>query len=337
MVLDSTNAYTCWSIFFFQPDIKVVFIDEPDSHLFHKLQHTLARIFQEISHFQPYKQIVCTTHSIALIGAYKPQQIINFGAEKASALLTDKTKYSAFKDLGFYDNLSNVKLMDIENHKNIVIVENKEDARYLRLWIQRCWGKQKAAHFLGRLVFVRWSGRPDNFDEGMAHKFRGVLGLEENDRLRIFTISDRDYRSKAEVEADEKRSKGGLKRFVWGYNEVQNYVICESTIARYAELQGQDQKEKILKTVKDLLEEKQIRNLITKRINEQRFQELKAEIPEPAAWVDAKVFLNAVWKEATYLPDYYSQEWVDKIHQERVPDDIMRLLDSLEKHFHDSR
>jgi hypothetical protein len=321
---------------FFKPDMKIIFIDEPDSHLYHKLQHSLAQMFREISSKQPFKQIICTSHSMGLIGAFNPQQIVYFGAERASSLLSNHAKYSEFRKLGFYDNLSNVKLMDIENHKNIIIVENKEDERYLCLWIRRCWGKQKAAHFMERVVFARWSGRPDAVDEGIVSKFRGVLGLEDNDRLRIFTISDRDYRSKDEIVAEESNSKKGLKKFVWRNNEVQNYVICESTIARYAELKGQVHKNEILSKVRCLLDEAQIRNLITKRTNEQRFDELTKEIPKLAAWVDAKKFLKAIWKDASYLPDYDSQEWVDQIHPESVPEDITRLLDSLEKHFQGS-
>ncbi len=201
-----------------------VLLDEPDAHLFSKLQGQLYQALRKMG--QKGFQIIAATHAPNLIAAADPQQIINFAAEMPRRLSDTYEVDQAARELGAFDNLM---LLLVQAHGNIIVVEGKDgtDERLLRGFMEALLPPARWQKLQERLVFLPASGRPT------ADKVNLVLDALQRvfstPKVRAYVVADRDYRLDEDLTTEQAHlSKQGRQTWrVWQRVEIENYLLNE--------------------------------------------------------------------------------------------------------------
>lgn len=210
-----------------------VLLDEPDAHLFSRLQTDLFAVMSRL--VEQGAQIIAATHSTELIAAAQPQQLITFANGSPRHLQVWPEVLNTISALGGLENLA---LMLIEAYRKVIIVEDKSDENYLRLWLERVLGSDRYKRIQRRLIFLYAQRRPTgDAVEQMLRTLRQAFRRERPLEIKAFVVADRDY-------ALEDTRKTELNRYqrlpfasdqawhIWERNEIENYLLEPSAIAR---------------------------------------------------------------------------------------------------------
>lgn len=211
------------------PEIDILLLDEPDSHLHPSLQMSMINELRSISK-HTNKQILIATHSSEIIKAIDPSNIINV-SNRLKYLTQENQKVGLLAGIG---SAYSPKLDKLKQLKRIVFIEGEFDIMVL----------YRAGVLLGTPIsdkFVEWVS-------ATGHKERKSLFLElhnEIPELLGISIRDRDDESlnSVDVELDDKaHSNPGefLKLLKWKRRNIESYLIFPDLIAQKANIPEQD-------------------------------------------------------------------------------------------------
>ena len=212
------------------PKSGTIVLDEPDVYMHPDLQRRILFLVK-----QRFAQIIIATHSVEIISAVEPRQIMT--VDKKSRKMQYANNYKAVQDvisnLGSEHNLSLVRL---GNAKKCVFVEGKDIAT------------------LKKIQDVLYPNAPVSVDQlptvalGGWSRFTEALGAarlfyeETKGDIKTYCILDRDYHSDEEIhqlylQADENH----LVLHVWSKKEIENYLLAPKALARVAGIKQEGQ------------------------------------------------------------------------------------------------
>lgn len=214
-------------------DATTVLLDEPDAHLFSRLQTDLFTVMSRLA--DRGVQIIAATHSTELIAAAQPRQLITFANGSPRRLQVWPEVLNTVSALGGLENLA---LMLIEAYRKVIVVEDKSDENYLRLWLERVLGADRYKRIQRRLVFLNAQRRPTGDTvEQMLRTLRQAFRHEHPLDIKAFVVADRDYAldeaRQAELERYARAPYASEQIWhIWERNEIENYLLQPSAIVR---------------------------------------------------------------------------------------------------------
>ncbi|MBI5566648.1 MAG: AAA family ATPase [Chloroflexi bacterium] len=214
-------------------DATTVLLDEPDAHLFSKLQSDLFAVMDRLA--DGGIQIIAATHSTELVAAARPNQLITFANGEPRRLQVWPEVLNTVSALGGLENLS---LLLIDAYRKVIIVEDKSDEQYLRLWLNCILGADRYKRIQRRLVFLYSQGRPTG--DGVARMIHTLKQAFRADRpldVKAFVVADRDYALAEQLAAERARYQAApfvqsQTWRIWNRIEIENYLLAPDAIAR---------------------------------------------------------------------------------------------------------
>jgi predicted ATPase len=284
-------------------DATTVLLDEPDAHLFSKLQADLFAVMNRL--VESGIQIIAATHSTDLVAAAHPSQLITFANSAPRRLQVYPEVLNIVSALGGLENLA---LLLIDAYHKVIVVENKSDANYLRMWMNRILGPERYKQLQRRLVFLYSEGRPNGEDvTRMLNTLKQAFGSTRPLSIRAFVVADRDYALDETLQS--VRTRYTHPPFVneqtwriWQRTEIENYLLQPAAIVR-AVTQAmpdlpllQPQSEQIVQIIEDMIEA--TRDDFRKRMINVfgRYSQANRKGWEPATITErAEAFVEQVW------------------------------------------
>jgi predicted ATPase len=214
-------------------DATTVLLDEPDAHLFSRLQADLFAVMGRL--VDSGTQIIAATHSTELIAAARPAQLISFANGEPRRLRVWPEVLNTVSALGGLENLA---LLLIDAYRKVIIVEDKSDEQYLRLWMNRILGPDRYKRIQRRLVFLYAQGRPTG--ESVAQMLRTLKQAYRSEKpldIRAFVVADRDYALDEAYAAEQRRYRRAPYAaeqtwHIWERMEIENYLLDPAAIAQ---------------------------------------------------------------------------------------------------------
>lgn len=205
-------------------------LDEPDAHLYSTLQNEVLRLFKALLKDRRVEQVLIATHSTEFISRVQPNEIILLGGEQPTRLSQRADIPRVLEGLGAVDNLA---LLNIRICRRLLLLESGQDAAVLERFLRVLWGDARYLSFSARVVVLPLNGSPLNKDvDGIVDALRRIL--EPEDALQTFVLSDRDYLFDEERTGKlaELRVKRNQKWYIWGRQEIENYLILLDPVLR---------------------------------------------------------------------------------------------------------
>lgn len=203
-------------------DIDVLLLDEPDAHLHSSLQMTLLERLESFAKFNK-KQVLIASHSSEIIKNVEPSQIISLDLDKPKYISTEQQKVGLLSGLG---SEYSPRLHKLQNHKNLLFVENNIDAELLKIW----------AFTLGNT----WPNNLVIWPNSSGHKERKQLYLElskEIPGLKVISLRDRDDEPYNTVDASlidksHKPPDSNIIYLKWRRKNIENYLLWPKAVAK---------------------------------------------------------------------------------------------------------
>lgn len=233
--------------FVLTPDIDVLLLDEPDSHLHCVLKSELFEDLKQIAAKQ-HKQVIVATHSSEVIKAFDYAEILSIVKGNPKYLTGEEGKCLVLSSLGteFFPLLES-----IQRNKKAFLVENNSDAKFLEIFCNK---------------FDTW---PDNITiwaTATKHKerkaFYNFLRNSITD-LKVLSLNDRDNRNYSDITKslhdnhcpnDVHDGNCELRCRTWRRWEMESYLVCPEAIARLVQKQSDDKSYDVcLQEVKDYI------------------------------------------------------------------------------------
>lgn len=233
--------------FVLTPDINVLLLDEPDSHLHCVLKSELFDDLKQIVAKQ-LKQVIVATHSSEVIKAFDYAEILSIIKGKPKYLTEEEGKCLVLSSLGteFFPSLES-----LQRNKKAFLVENNSDAKFLEIFCNK---------------FDTW---PDNITiwaTATKHKerkaFYNFLRNSITD-LKVLSLNDRDNRNYSDITKslhdnhcpnDVHDGNCELRCRTWRRWEMESYLVCPEAIARLVQKQSDDKSYDVcLQEVKDYI------------------------------------------------------------------------------------
>jgi predicted ATPase len=209
-----------------------ILLDEPDAHLFSRLQARLHDLLMKL--VGQGRQVIAASHSPELIAAARPGSIITFtnGQPRRLQVRTDVSGVAAA--LGALENLG---LLLIDAYERVVVLEDRSDEIYLRAWLKKVLLPQRWKLLEGRLVFLHSHGRPAaDTVQVMLETVRRAFSEARNIDVQALVVADRDYRLDDELKEEADRLRGAQYRnqrwHVWKRAEIENYLLDPAPLRR---------------------------------------------------------------------------------------------------------
>lgn len=169
--------------------VSTVLLDEPDAHLFSRLIADLYAVLAGLT--RKGIQIIAATHSVELIAAADPCQIITFSERGPQRLNVHIEVLNAVQSLG---GLANLELLLIDSCQKVVVLENKSDEKPLQLFLRRLLNGDDYARLHRRLIFLHQHKRPSGESVRiMLNTLKQAFHHERDLQVKAFVIADRDY------------------------------------------------------------------------------------------------------------------------------------------------
>ncbi|MBI5363341.1 MAG: AAA family ATPase [Planctomycetes bacterium] len=207
-----------------------VLLDEPDAHLFSKLQARLHDLLQKL--VGDGLQVIAASHSPELIAAADPRSIVSFANGTPRRLEVRADVAGTARTL---EALENVALLLVDAYERVVVVEDRSDEEQLRWWMEKLLPADDWRRLQTRLVFLHARQRPtgdrvNTMLDAIERTFSGKRTLH----IQAFVVADRDYRSDEEIEREKKQHAGTAftrQRWrVWERTEIENYLLSREGV-----------------------------------------------------------------------------------------------------------
>ncbi len=218
---------------FFSERATTILLDEPDAHLFSRLQSRLYDVLMKL--VDQGRQVISASHSPELIAAARPSSIISFANGTPRRLRVRADAAGTARALGAFEN---VGLLLIDAHERVVVVEDGSDEFILKGWLERVLSAERAKLVANRLVFLHAHGRPapDRVQQ-MLETLQRAFAPERRLQVRAFVVADRDYRLDQELDAEKKQLGGQAFKaqtwHVWKRAEIENYLLVSGVLERF--------------------------------------------------------------------------------------------------------
>lgn len=207
-----------------------VLLDEPDAHLFSRLQSRLHALLQKL--VRQGLQVIAASHSPELIAAADPRSIVSFANGTPRRLEVRADVAGTARTL---EALENVSLLLVDAYERVVVVEDRADEEQLRWWMEKLLPPDDWRRIQPRLVFLYAHQRPtgDRVNT-MLDAIERTFSDRRTLRIRAFVIADRDYLSDEQL-AQEQTKLGGpaFSRqtwHVWRRMEIENYLLSPGAV-----------------------------------------------------------------------------------------------------------
>ena len=219
-----------------------IILDEPDVYMHPDMQKRILRLAQE-----RFDQVIIATHSVEIISAVEPYQIIAVDKRSRNMCYANSTKavQGIIEDIGSPYNLS---LLRIQTAKRCLFVEGK-DIKLLSRFAKRLsiegkiemddlpcvplggFSRLKEAYGTSRLFFEETSGE-----------------------IKCYCILDRDYRNDEIVQAKYREAEANhLILHIWDRKEIENYLIVPEAFFRISRL-PQEKHDEFMMEIGDIIE-----------------------------------------------------------------------------------
>jgi energy-coupling factor transporter ATP-binding protein EcfA2 len=212
---------TMW--FLARTDLKdVVVLDEPDVYLHADLQRKLMRILKAKD-----RQAIIATHSIEMMSEVEPSSILVADRRRPkSEFATSLPGVQAI--ITQIGGVHNIHLARLWSSKKVIFVEG-DDLTFLKIFQDKLFPtSNEPLDALPNFPIGGWGGW--NYVVGSSMLLKGSGG----ERIAKYCILDRDYHTSEEIEERYRSAaEHGIGLHIWNKKEIENYVICPATIARY--------------------------------------------------------------------------------------------------------
>ena len=214
-----------WFISRCSPDCTIV-LDEPDVYMHPDLQRKIYKIVAS-----RFKQVIIATHSVEIISAAEPYQIvtINKATRKMQYANNYKAVQSVITNLGSEHNLS---LTRLGNAKKCVFVEGNDVKTLLRLQAIVDPQYQVPVDHIPSVSLGGWA----RFNEALGAA--RLFYEETHGEIKTYCILDRDYHTEDEIRnLYNKASESHLNLHVWTKKEIENFLITPESVFRLTGLE----------------------------------------------------------------------------------------------------
>ncbi len=199
----------------------VVVLDEPDVYLHADLQRKLIRILKAQD-----RQAIIATHSIEMMSEVEPSSILvadrrRRKSEFATSLPGVQT---IINQIG---GVHNIHLARLWSSKKVVFLEG-HDLVFLKIFQDKLFpASNEPLDALPNFSIGGWGGW--NYVVGSSMLLKGSGGEE----ITKYCILDRDYHTSDEIgERYQSAVQHRIGLHIWGKKEIENYVLCISSIVR---------------------------------------------------------------------------------------------------------
>lgn len=211
------------------PSTATVVLDEPDVYMHPDLQRRVLNIV-----LKRFKQVIIATHSVDIISAVEPRQILT--VDKKTRVLQYANSYKAVQsvisNLGSEHNLS---LARLGNSKKCVFVEGKDISILKRMQAILYPHSVLSIDQLPTVSLGGWS----RYNEALG---AARLFYEETQgQIKTLCILDRDYHSDGEVQKlYALANENHLELHIWKKKEIENYLLVPNALAKVAGISPED-------------------------------------------------------------------------------------------------
>ena len=223
-------------------EASTIILDEPDVYMHPDMQKRILRLAQE-----RFDQVIIATHSVEIISAVEPYQIIAVDKRSRNMCYANSTKavQRIIEDIGSPYNIS---LLRIQTAKKCLFVEGK-DIKLLSRFAQRLSIEDKAE--MVDLPCVPLGG---------FSRLREAYGTarlffdETAGDIKCYCILDRDYRSEQEVQSTRQEADNNhLNLHIWDRKEIENYMIIPEAFFRISGM-PQEKHEEFIIEIDDIID-----------------------------------------------------------------------------------
>jgi predicted ATPase len=347
--------------FIFLEEPNVILLDEPDVHLHGTLQTQLYTELKKLVETEK-KQVVLATHSRDLITALPPEIIISIASNNAIKLTDDFQVFSVLGELG---SLDNTELITLQEFRRVLIVENKDDWKWLQAFGKAILGETEMQQIAKRLTVFYTYGNPTSKD---LHTLRKQLqdGFKNQEKqIEIFAIADNDYFPETQELIDDLQSKernfnestkNYIQWHIWQRAEIENYWLRPQIFNRLLVIKSTNNQrnlddltldnafDKFIAGQKDDIEGRLMKgyetysktfkkNWDSTTCLQKAKERLKTIWQEPLDWIDAKKINSNVNKyfQEKNLKTFSIQTIMDNIQKEDLPQEVGDLFNNLRK------
>lgn len=206
--------------FFYARPATVLLMDEPDAHLHVILQEQVYSLLRQIA-YQRGSQLILATHSVVLLDATAPDQVLAFIGEHPR-ILSESSERNGLRQA--IRTLTTTDLLLARGVGAVLYVEGESDERILREWA-RVLGHRCQQFFEGPYIH-HLRGR--SLREASSHFF-ALKAV--NPMVRGVCLLDGDNRD----EPDDETRKSGLRVLRWRRYEIENYLVVPDVLLRFCE------------------------------------------------------------------------------------------------------
>lgn len=222
-----------WFISRCSPDSTIV-LDEPDVYMHPDLQRKIYKIVTS-----RFKQVIIATHSVEIISAAEPYQIVTIDktTRKMQYANNYKAVQSVIANLGSEHNLS---LTRLGNAKKCVFVEGNDVKTLVRLQAIVDPQYQVPIDHVPSVSLGGWT----RFNEALGAA--RLFYEETHGEIETYCILDHDYHTEEEIRnLYAKADESHLTLHIWSKKEIENYLITPESVFRLIGLE-EDQRPEFL-------------------------------------------------------------------------------------------
>ena len=197
----------------------VLVLDEPDVHVHPDLQRRLMRMIRSL----PTQHII-TTHSVELLSMAQPEDILVIDKRRStSAFATSIDAVQTVVDR--IGSAHNLQLSRLWHARKFLFLEGK-DMKFLRRFHEVLF--PEAEESFDALPYAPLGGWANwQYAAGSSLTLRNAAG----DRITVYCVLDRDYRSPEEVDAlVEEAAQKHVELHIWERKEIENYLLSPRAI-----------------------------------------------------------------------------------------------------------
>ena len=217
-----------WFISRCSPEGTIV-LDEPDVYMHPDLQRKIYKIVSA-----RFKQVIIATHSVEIISAAEPHQIVtvNKSTRKMQYANNYKAVQSVITNLGSEYNLS---LTRLGNSKKCVFVEGRDVKTLTKLQAIIDPLYQTPIDHIPSVSLGGWT----RFDEALGAS--RLFYEETRGDIQTYCILDRDFHTKEEIDdLYKKAEESHLILHIWNRKEIENYLVSPKAIFRMIGFEEKD-------------------------------------------------------------------------------------------------